>query len=1551
MCQSVFTQSSYLNLSKNPETLGFDLQAGQLWIYPTNYPIRDYQYNIIQKALLKNTLVSLPTGLGKTFIAAVVMYNYFRWYPQGKVVFMAPTKPLVKQQVDACYDIMAIPKEVTAELTGTQVSKSREEIWTEKRVFFITPQILQNDLERIQGLGAKIRCVVFDEAHRAKGNHAYCEVIKKLVDRNKYFRVLALSATPGGSINDVLEVVKNLLISHLEFRTEESLDVSPYVFQRNLTTVVVPLGDKLQQVKDEYMKILDYHTRNLVKYNVVQGNCGNLTKGRIFVTMKNYQMNAKNSSANYAEIMRSLNTCVTLYHAFELLVRHGLRSFLNFYEEHIGKPLLRGNYGITEIMDDVRQYLGPAAQLEEMPDGGYPEVSKDVKFGHPKFYKLRDILVGHFKGKGDSSRVIVFFEYRDSVKEAYALLLQSRPILKPRIFLGQSKGVTQRQQLNVVKSFREGNCNVLLSTSIGEEGLDVGEVDLIVCFDISNKSPIRMVQRMGRTGRKKEGNIVVLVTEGKEQQTLKDCLIHKNNVAAHVLGSRELAKGLSTTCPRLVPEDISPKCEKIFITVKKPVLPKNSSSLKDMFRTISSSSSEPNFSQDIQIIETQERLPPTEMLFNKENPLEENGPRFNIFSKRIEKQRSFQETYKIRHSKSSEILVEMLQIADSKRFNIPMSQIGTSSQSSQNKNLKQADIRNMFFKSQSANDFVIPSTQVPRVILTAAEEKSTFGSRELFMEISNFLSIEMTNITKKCKICPEQVDCTRNCLLPRPAATLNWIELDHSVFSSLTVDDLKSFAKTFDKANPGEFDFDDTLDFNMLRTPCQKSEEALSKGSQNVLELEDLIDRSILTDIFEKSFSFQPPNTMNILMSKYQDMEASQKNTQPVKDNIEKLKKEQEIIGQTKVRENIGKRKEEERNMWQGEVEWNIERVSEVTGQKKVEENIGKEDALTEEESKETPDLFESSPKETVEELLSFFKLDSLIEIFGVETDFGSSQATIIYSPDIFQQSPVLSRTITREKTPPLVEIQSSDEGSPIICTFQVKKKGKNPVGTTKVPKLNVKCIQGIDSPSNFTMNSTKLCSTPISGKPSLEVQRKPVELCESPKSARKENNDIFQRSNAEIVNNNYTPKRGSESTAQSSSGYTVKHAPRADLDDLCDFSFFGLPSTKSGEEVFVTPQQIENQVDKPKNSSKSPSLLEVISLSDSYGLADFCDMSLIEALPKKSQENQQKGSQTGTKQNNAPSSSKLCSPTQVSITQMISLVNKECTPQLKNSSTKLPWISKKNLGKQKKSSQKENADKNIPDVDDSDFFNFSFNKKKPVSKKPTKMKTGVVKEVSPVKDTLGLGIDLDKSIRNLALNMSVHSNPSDDEFETKPTSPVWIRPKPKPLKQPKGPTDNQIPKISCDNNNRVKKRKKNPFIEDEAELSFGEESNISEDEEDEKELSYDASFVGDESHVVGTQMHAMYLQSVRSPVLPNRIRRPGNYNINVFSQEVNEEEEDSYLDDSFVVDEETIPSQKELTELEILEKELEEQRKRRKKKALPNPSKRRRIIQESDSE
>ena len=111
-----------------------DLLEAKYWIYPLNQPKRDYQFNIVQHALYDNTVVALPTGMGKTFVAGVIMLNctspsfietlsadvlaVYRWFPEGKVVFVAPTKPLVAQQIEACHRTCGIPGSDAAELTG-----------------------------------------------------------------------------------------------------------------------------------------------------------------------------------------------------------------------------------------------------------------------------------------------------------------------------------------------------------------------------------------------------------------------------------------------------------------------------------------------------------------------------------------------------------------------------------------------------------------------------------------------------------------------------------------------------------------------------------------------------------------------------------------------------------------------------------------------------------------------------------------------------------------------------------------------------------------------------------------------------------------------------------------------------------------------------------------------------------------------------------------------------------------------------------------------------------------------------------------------------------------------------------------------------------------------------------------------------------------------------------------------------------------------------------------------------------------------------------------
>ncbi|CAI7869136.1 unnamed protein product [Closterium sp. NIES-54] len=158
-----------------------DERAAATWIYPSNRELRQYQYEIAEAALFANTLVCLPTGVGKTLIAAVVMANYYRWFPHGKIVFMAPTRPLVLQQIRACHNVVAIPQEHTMHMTGQMAREQRAQHWRERRVFFVTGQVLLQDMVQWGACPREaIVCLVVDEAHRATGNYAYARVVEEV---------------------------------------------------------------------------------------------------------------------------------------------------------------------------------------------------------------------------------------------------------------------------------------------------------------------------------------------------------------------------------------------------------------------------------------------------------------------------------------------------------------------------------------------------------------------------------------------------------------------------------------------------------------------------------------------------------------------------------------------------------------------------------------------------------------------------------------------------------------------------------------------------------------------------------------------------------------------------------------------------------------------------------------------------------------------------------------------------------------------------------------------------------------------------------------------------------------------------------------------------------------------------------------------------------------------------------------------------------------------------------------------------------------------------
>lgn len=104
------------------------------------------------------------------------MYNFYRWYPKGKIIFLAPTKPLVIQQLTACFDVMGICEEDTVELTGKQRKDIRANLWKSKKVFFCTPQVVENDMNSNENGDfpfSSIKLIIFDEAHKVNNNNFF----------------------------------------------------------------------------------------------------------------------------------------------------------------------------------------------------------------------------------------------------------------------------------------------------------------------------------------------------------------------------------------------------------------------------------------------------------------------------------------------------------------------------------------------------------------------------------------------------------------------------------------------------------------------------------------------------------------------------------------------------------------------------------------------------------------------------------------------------------------------------------------------------------------------------------------------------------------------------------------------------------------------------------------------------------------------------------------------------------------------------------------------------------------------------------------------------------------------------------------------------------------------------------------------------------------------------------------------------------------------------------------------------------------------------------
>ena len=476
---------------------------------------RLFQLELAASALQASTLVVLPTGLGKTVVALMVLIARLN---RGKVLFLAPTKPLVEQHASFLENVLA-DSTIVASFTGEILPERRKEMWEEAKIVVSTPQVIENDLLSRRISLRDVSCIIFDEAHRAVGNYAYVYIAERYGREGTDRLVLGITASPGSSLERIEEVCGNIGATRIETKTEADPDVSPFVHQREIEVVKVAVPPEIQRVRSLLEEVLEERGEALDRLGGSDGlrmpkRMDRTSKKELLDLQKRLRgLIAKNPSPSLYQAVSVLAEVLKLKHAVELAETQGVDSLARYLERLSSEAESRGgSKAAKRIMEDprVEEAVGDLARMD---------------VDHPKLRAVLELVKEQLTAKADS-RIMVFTNYRDTASSVLDFLKDSGDeIIRPVRFVGQSsrvadEGLSQKRQAEILQKFREGAYNVLIATSVGEEGIDIPATDLVLFYE-PVPSEIRSIQRKGRTGRARAGRVVVLVARGTRDEAYR----------------------------------------------------------------------------------------------------------------------------------------------------------------------------------------------------------------------------------------------------------------------------------------------------------------------------------------------------------------------------------------------------------------------------------------------------------------------------------------------------------------------------------------------------------------------------------------------------------------------------------------------------------------------------------------------------------------------------------------------------------------------------------------------------------------------------------------------------------------------------------------------------------------------------------------------------------------------------------------------------------------------------------------------------------------------
>jgi Fanconi anemia group M protein len=510
----------------NPPAQSTDPISPSIW-KEDKIQLREYQQKIFERAKKENLMVVIPTGLGKTYIAARLgAYFLEESALTKKIVFLAPTRPLLTQHWTSHQGAINLPRESFQMLSGKIPPSKRAVLFTSPEVqfFFMTPQTLRNDLQNGLYTLEDVALVIYDEAHRASGDYAYVPIARIFHEQNPEGRSLALTASPGSRQEKVHAILDYLYIprDNLEFRDNQDPDVKEYTHKIkkvyvgvDMTEIMMAAYSTITTIKQETtFQYIQLYTRYDPSAPV---NEKSYTMYFCVSQIKKLSIKLRLDPENGRPIRILISTnarLIKILHFIDNLEAQGLLILLKNMQKIHGKIRKGTSSKADEFLFRDPRIFDLFNFLTETQENN-PE-----RLYHPKMVRLKNIVRAELERR-PTSRILIFTKFRDTV--GILVKFTKDDVVKPMKFVGQSnksktdKGLSQQKQIEILDKFRKGSFNVLCATNVAEEGLDIAECNIVIFYD-NSASEIRLIQRMGRTGRSAEGKIVFLYTKGTSDE-------------------------------------------------------------------------------------------------------------------------------------------------------------------------------------------------------------------------------------------------------------------------------------------------------------------------------------------------------------------------------------------------------------------------------------------------------------------------------------------------------------------------------------------------------------------------------------------------------------------------------------------------------------------------------------------------------------------------------------------------------------------------------------------------------------------------------------------------------------------------------------------------------------------------------------------------------------------------------------------------------------------------------------------------------------------------